>query len=80
MKTLQEIKDQVAQEHGYANWDIVDTSGKAAFINLVVFAVIEEDRKDCAFRVISDLFEAGVLVPDSKILKVIKDRPLPELL
>lgn len=77
MKTLTEIKDQVAQEAGYKNWTHVrcvamgfsvdEMLSEAAYRFAKAYA--EEDRKDCAEKV------CNAYVDPFDIL----NRPYPEL-
>jgi hypothetical protein len=87
MKTAEEYLQRASKEQTgkdfYWNWQNV---GGTAMFNIVnkamkayALAAIEQDRKDCAFRLTNSLLFDGIMVPDSKIVPVILDRPLPDL-
>lgn len=89
MQTLQEIKDQVALEHGCDDWQylenyfadghfpysIVDQVAKA-----YAKAMIQQDRIDCAEKAIT---KHVIILPGYEQIQVDKssilDRPLPDL-
>jgi hypothetical protein len=95
MRTLQEIKDQVAQEAGYKNWKDAgwelwpfSDEWHDNITRRYALAAIEEDRKDCAekAKTISswEIDEDTATSPLAHFVRVdkssITDRPLPNLI
>lgn len=86
MRTLSEIKDQVAQDHGHKDWkdlsrwahhELKQTVIDAA-IKAYALAMIVEDRKDCAEKAAAytyGMYPPGAAVDKSSIL----NRPYPEM-
>lgn len=83
MKTLQEIKDEVAQEAGYDSWgdvlnyEVISTHDEEELVNQIAkryaLQAIEADRADCAENARTE--EPHCTVSKDSIL----NRPYPEM-
>lgn len=87
--TLAEIKDQVARDNGFSDWDSVrnyeaiPTDDENDLIDEVAYryaeAMIEADREDGAEKAMEAMHDQGIYGYAGDIKASILNRPYPEL-